>query len=375
MRELMGAALVLLLAASAGLADSGPDKKPPTPAEEIAALQREYSAAQQAFFAALRKADTPEQRQKVMKDAAGKLDVAAGKLIALAEKHPREPGAVTALLTAAQDNFVSRSGGGTRQKAMQLLVRDHIGSDKIGPLCQQLAYGLDPENEKLLRALLEKSTSKSVQAEACLALSQNLSQRAAYARRLAANKALAKSAEASLGKENVEALLKLDPAKVEAEGKKLNKMFAEKYVGELKPDALAQFCQRLAFSPDKDSEALLRKLQSHDKKEVKGVALFTLAQVLKQRADSTASTDAKAAEKLRKEAENLFEEAAEKYADVSAGYRGSVGEAAKKELYEIRNLAVGRPAPEVEGVDQDGKKFKLSDYKGKVVLFDFWSQY
>jgi len=169
--------------------------------------------------------------------------------------------------------------------------------------------------------------------------------------------------------------LKLDPAKVEAEGKKLNKLFAEKYVGELKPDALAQFCQRLAFSPDKDSEALLRKLQSHDKKEVKGVALFTLAQVLKQRADSKADSDVKAAEKLRKEAEKLFEEAAEKYADVSAGYRGSVGEAAKKELYEIRNLAVGRPAPEVEGVDQDGKKFKLSDYKGKVVLFDFWSQY
>jgi cytochrome oxidase Cu insertion factor (SCO1/SenC/PrrC family) len=26
-------------------------------------------------------------------------------------------------------------------------------------------------------------------------------------------------------------------------------------------------------------------------------------------------------------------------------------------------------------VDQDGKKFKLSDYKGKVVLLDFWSQH
>ena len=36
--------------------------------------------------------------------------------------------------------------------------------------------------------------------------------------------------------------------------------------------------------------------------------------------------------------------------------------------------AVNTAAPEIEGVDQDGKSFKLSDYKGKVVLLDFWSQ-
>jgi peroxiredoxin len=31
--------------------------------------------------------------------------------------------------------------------------------------------------------------------------------------------------------------------------------------------------------------------------------------------------------------------------------------------------------PEIDGEDQDGKQFKLSDYKGKVVLLDFWSQH
>jgi cytochrome oxidase Cu insertion factor (SCO1/SenC/PrrC family) len=36
--------------------------------------------------------------------------------------------------------------------------------------------------------------------------------------------------------------------------------------------------------------------------------------------------------------------------------------------------AVNATAPEIDGVDQDGKSFKLSDYKGKVVLLDFWSQ-
>jgi hypothetical protein len=35
-------------------------------------------------------------------------------------------------------------------------------------------------------------------------------------------------------------------------------------------------------------------------------------------------------------------------------------------------FAPGRPAPEIEGVDLDGTAFKLSDYRGKVVLIDFW---
>jgi cytochrome oxidase Cu insertion factor (SCO1/SenC/PrrC family) len=33
---------------------------------------------------------------------------------------------------------------------------------------------------------------------------------------------------------------------------------------------------------------------------------------------------------------------------------------------------VGSVAPEIAAVDQDGKEFKLSDYRGKVVLLDFW---
>jgi hypothetical protein len=43
------------------------------------------------------------------------------------------------------------------------------------------------------------------------------------------------------------------------------------------------------------------------------------------------------------------------------------------------NLPVGREignlAPEIEGEDIDGQRFKLSDYRGKVVVLDFWGHW
>jgi hypothetical protein len=41
----------------------------------------------------------------------------------------------------------------------------------------------------------------------------------------------------------------------------------------------------------------------------------------------------------------------------------------------LDNAPIGKPAPEIEWDDIDGKAFKLSDYKGKVVLLDFWGNW
>ena len=51
---------------------------------------------------------------------------------------------------------------------------------------------------------------------------------------------------------------------------------------------------------------------------------------------------------------------------------GTFGELARKGLFEVRYLKVGVEAPDIEGVDQLGEHFRLSDYRGKVVLLDFW---
>tara|TARA_R110002072_G_scaffold57508_1_gene147849 strand:+ start:33443 stop:34204 length:762 start_codon:yes stop_codon:yes gene_type:complete len=44
-------------------------------------------------------------------------------------------------------------------------------------------------------------------------------------------------------------------------------------------------------------------------------------------------------------------------------------------LDEAERLEPGLPAPEIEGVDLDGVAFKLSDYRGKVVMLDFWGDW
>jgi hypothetical protein len=46
-----------------------------------------------------------------------------------------------------------------------------------------------------------------------------------------------------------------------------------------------------------------------------------------------------------------------------------------QEAVEEGPIAIGKPAPEISGEDLDGKSFKLSDYRGKVVMLDFWGNW
>ncbi len=80
-------------------------------------------------------------------------------------------------------------------------------------------------------------------------------------------------------------------------------------------------------------------------------------------------------EKLLKETEELLERVVAKYGDVKTLRAGTYGKLAEAMLFEMRHLVIGKPAPEIEGEDIDGKHFKLSDYRGKVVVLDFWGHW
>lgn len=55
--------------------------------------------------------------------------------------------------------------------------------------------------------------------------------------------------------------------------------------------------------------------------------------------------------------------------------RKTYGQVATSELFELTKLQVGMKAPEVIGEDLDEIPFKLSDYRGKVVMLDFWGHW
>ena len=79
-------------------------------------------------------------------------------------------------------------------------------------------------------------------------------------------------------------------------------------------------------------------------------------------------------EKVSAEAEMYYDKFIAAAASGKGGRRSPV-EMAKRELYDLRYLSVGKVAPETEGEDVDGQKLKLSDYRGKVTAIVFWGDW
>jgi hypothetical protein len=133
------------------------------------------------------------------------------------------------------------------------------------------------------------------------------------------------------------------------------------------PDRAAQGQASFALAQYVNNQAELVRLLKQDKEVVARVEQFYGP----ERARALQGKDPDA---LAKEAESLFEAVIEKFGDVSH-YLGDLAKAARSELYEIRNLGIGKTAPEISGDDLTGRPMKLSDYKGKVVVLDFWGDW
>jgi outer membrane murein-binding lipoprotein Lpp len=139
----------------------------------------------------------------------------------------------------------------------------------------------------------------------------------------------------------------------------------------IKSPELAKLPTALSRARSLDTEQrkkAFRKLNSDCPIEsVKASALYSLGNLL---LDDGSEGSGQA------EARQSFIELKQKFGALVSNRRGKTyGALADAVLFELDHLAVGSLAPDFEVIDETGAKFKLSDYKGKVVVVDFWGNW
>lgn len=76
----------------------------------------------------------------------------------------------------------------------------------------------------------------------------------------------------------------------------------------------------------------------------------------------------------QKKVEDMLERVVREFPSVPIS-KSTLGERASADLFEMHNLLVGKVAPDIVAEDLDGKEFHLADYRGKIVLLDFWGNW
>lgn len=146
------------------------------------------------------------------------------------------------------------------------------------------------------------------------------------------------------------------------------KLATERLVSEhIGSEKLEQFVAGIGYGGSElreTAESALRKIiASSPHRKVQAGATYSLANLLlgDEPPDSAKKTEAR----------TLFEKLRDSYGDLE--FHGtSYQKLAESSLFELDHLQIGMVAPDFQAVDQERAAFALSDYRGKVVLVDFW---
>ena len=286
-----GMAIPVLLAAQAQ------EKTKESPAAgRYRALLREYQTAQSASSTAYAVAKTDAERRAAQ---ALKPDTPlfSRRFLDFARAEPGDRSSFDAISWVLSHSPQSPEG----DQSLELLAASHLDDLRLGPILQHLGTSKSPAAEKLLRAAMDKSQDREVQAHACYALISMLTAREHHDSSTRHRTAKAKKSEAA-----------------EAPGTKAMSEEIEVLYGRLLKD----------FRDLKPS----RK----SKRNYGELALAALGN-LKPKTGGSATG--------------------------STSFPAGVG------------LDVGLVAPEIQGQDAIGNPMRLSAFRGRVVVLDFWGDW
>jgi hypothetical protein len=210
----------------------------------------------------------------------------AKRFLKIAQEHPSDPKATDALLWVV----TNVRGRGDTTTALQLLEKQHVGSEKLSAACANIVRSRSIAAEPLLRGILKQGHDLETRAEACFHLARLL---------------------------------------------------------ETESGVIVQLAQQPDLAP--------RVLQYYGKDYGKHLSGLTLADLDKRR-------------------ELVYQQMLKSFSKVKTA-DGTMGELAQKALFAIHHLTVGKQPPEIKGEDIYGSEFKLSDYRGKVVMLTFWGHW
>jgi peroxiredoxin len=131
------------------------------------------------------------------------------------------------------------------------------------------------------------------------------------------------------------------------------------------PD-LSHFAEELMRVRPRSSGKLLETMiENNPNVDARAAACFSLGTIRKDEANY--GVNARATE----EAVKLFDRVVNEFS--TTGVKGAeLARRARPELYELRKMIIGKPAPEIDAETMDGGKVKLSALRGKVVVVIFW---
>jgi peroxiredoxin len=311
-------------------------------AERAAQIRAEFEAQLAASRQAAAKAENPRAKGAVAAERPiDRLAPYARRMVDLAESSPHDPATRDALLWVIGMPGARDTGayGDQFARAAALLIRHH-GDD---PEAVRIGLGLDNavshRRDALLLGFYAAAKGREAKGLARLALAQYLARKAKLV--ASARGVEGRPKRRVLGRGNIRefdltdeeyadhlALRQCDPQALQAEAERLFEEVISEY-GDV-PHVTRR---------SRELEALL-----------------------------TAPTPGPGEEPLTAAERRRIEERL-------AGIKKTLGLEAEARLDDMLNLAVGKPAPEIEGVDVDEKPLRLSDYRGKVVMLVFWGSW
>jgi hypothetical protein len=145
---------VLLLGLAAPAVGQAPNQEA-TPAARAEALRAEFDQTARGLYLAT----TDAERQQVAARMAG----LSLRVLAQAEQHPDKPTTLDLLVQVVTQevwlenntSFPGRGPFSPERRALALLLRDHLQSDRLGEACRRVMYGFSRDCETFLRTVLE----------------------------------------------------------------------------------------------------------------------------------------------------------------------------------------------------------------------------